>query len=684
MFIIRTIKWLLVIFILVMTAVSLYLSFADLNWLKPRIEAAVADATGRQLKLNGDFALSIVPSPSITLEDVSFTNANWGSGPVMARIGYFSAEVSLWSLLSGPVRVHSLRLNDVDILLEKNREEQGNWELGERDSGAQEPVAEPGSESSGSDGLPVFFEFAEIRNIKLTYKTPDAEPTIAALASLDIKSDDATYMNISASGDVADQALKLVARLGPEQALVHGHGIEVNLEPTYGDYSIVANGTLDVLADALMLHGWTMKYLDTETQLDGRVARSPDSSTSFTLKTAGPSLVSLEPTLPAIAFKAVLKAEITPEQIVLDGIDTSFGESDLSGRIQVHLGEKMAVKGELTSKLLDLTPFVGDEEHTGTQGDENTATEKADTKEKKSRYVFVEEPLQLEVLNSVDVDLQTTINKLVTADGHLRDIVSRVELKDGDLHFTNRFSGEGPGRSVSDIKFTTSGGKAARLDMQVKVRDFHIGVLSGKDVERANIPPVDITVDLQASGKSPHALAASSNGRVLVTFGKGKVESGIAGQISGDIIAQLFSALNPFAKEDKYNSLDCMVMGLEMKNGMTDITGMLFQTAKIKAMGEGSIDLNTETLDIKFETQPRKGVGVSADMFVTPFIKLGGTLASPHVGVNKQGVLIKGGAAIATLGLSLLAEGAADRAAGAMDRCTNLLDEIGGHPPMDK
>lgn len=683
MFIIRTIKWLLISLVFLIVGAVLYLSFADLNWLKPRIEIAVADVTGRKLKLNGNFDINIVPSPSISLADASFANADWGSDPMMARVGSLSAEVGLWSLLSGPIRVHYLRLKDVDILLEKNGEEQGNWELGKSDSEEQESAAEPDSGSLGSDGLPVFVEFAQIRNIKVTYKEPGAEPTSAALASLDIKSDDATYMDISASGEVTDQPLKLVARLGPERALEQGHGIEVNLEPTYGDYSIKANGTLGVLADALLLHSWEVQYKDTETQLDGRVALSPDGNTHFTINSAGPSLASLELTLPEIAFTAALVAKIVPEQIVLDAIDTSFGKSDLSGSLQVGLGEKMDVKGELTSKLLDLTPFTSDEEGVGTEEGASKAVEEVAGKQKKNRYVFVEEPLELEVLNSMDVDLQATINKLRSRDGHLRDVVTRVVLKDGDLHLTNRFSGEGEGRSVNDIKFTTSGGETAQLDMLVKVRDFRVNLLSGEDAGRDTLPPLDITADLQATGKSPRALAASSNGRVLVTLGKGKVESGVAGRISGDIIGQLFSALNPFSKEDKYNVLECMVLGLELNSGKADITGMLFETEKIKAMGEGGIDLNDETLAIEFETQPRSGFGISADMFVTPFIKLSGTLASPALGVNKQGVLLKGTAAVATLGLSLLAEGAAGRAAGTKDRCEAMLDEIGGHPSID-
>jgi uncharacterized protein involved in outer membrane biogenesis len=85
MFIVRAFKWIVYIFLLVSTVAVLYLSFADLNWLKPHIESAVAEATGRELKLIGNFDLNIVPSPSISLEDVSFSNADWGSEPRTKR-----------------------------------------------------------------------------------------------------------------------------------------------------------------------------------------------------------------------------------------------------------------------------------------------------------------------------------------------------------------------------------------------------------------------------------------------------------------------------------------------------------------------------------------------------------------------------------------------------------------------
>ena len=176
--------------------------------------------------------------------------------------------------------------------------------------------------------------------------------------------------------------------------------------------------------------------------------------------------------------------------------------------------------------------------------------------------------------------------------------------------------------------------------------------------------------------------AASSSGRLLVTQGPGRVENNALGKLSGDLVAQIFSALNPFAKDEKYSNWECSVFALQIDKGDAAIGGMLAQGEKVKIVGGGAIDLKSEKLNIEFNTKPRKGVGVSADMFVTPFVELTGTLSEPRVGLNKKGALLSGGAAVLTGGLSLLVQGGLDRITGGVDSCQKLLEEVGGHPPL--
>ncbi len=677
--VLRVLKTLVIIVVLVLIAAVLYLSYGDLNWMKPRIEAAAVDATGRTLSLNGKFDLDIVPSPSVTVEDASFSNADWGSEPNMAEIGKFHVEVGFWSLLSGPVRVHQLHLEDVSVLLEKSSDGQANWQLS-----APEPApAQEESAAPGSDGLPVLIEALSMRNIQVVVKEPGAEPSSFVLSALDMNLDEATYLNIQGTGEFAEEPLALAGRIGPEEAMAEGPGIEFTLEPTYGDYPVKLDGTVDVLADVLALDNLNIQHRDASAQVDIVLARTPDASGEFIIAAGGPSLASLQPGLPDIDFEAQMTVDKSADVWKLSGIKASFGESDLSGDLQLTLGEKPVIDGTLSSDLLNLTPFAAPAADPEAESGAEPGKTESEGEQKPSKYVFREEPLQLDGLHSADIDLKTTVGELVYKKIVVKDIVTSVELAGGKLQLNNTMSGTQEGRAVSSVKLDAHKEGAAELAVDIKARDMRLNVLSGDEATIDIIPPIGITVDVKTAGTSPRTMAAASAGRILVTQDNGEIQTGLAGVIAGDVVAQLFKALNPFAEEDPYTELDCTVLGINLGDGQADITGMLLQTEKVKAMGEGAIDLNTEKLNLSFETQPRKGVGVSPDMFVTPFVKLGGTMASPAVSLNKKGVLLKGGAAFFTGGLSLLAEGAADRSAGNVDRCAEVLKLTGGHPPID-
>lgn len=90
-----------------------------------------------------------MPPVSVLAERVRVGNAAWGSKPQMLEIGRLSAQIGLWSLNSGPVDVRSFELSNVSVLLEKNSEGRGNWELG----GAR-PSDESTSPDSGATEVP--------------------------------------------------------------------------------------------------------------------------------------------------------------------------------------------------------------------------------------------------------------------------------------------------------------------------------------------------------------------------------------------------------------------------------------------------------------------------------------------------------------------------------------------------
>ena len=82
-------------------------------------------------------------------------------------------------------------------------------------------------------------------------------------------------------------------------------------------------------------------------------------------------------------------------------------------------------------------------------------------------------------------------------------------------------------------------------------------------------------------------------------------------------------------------------------------------------------------MDLVFNTKSRKGIGISAGKAFTPYFKIGGTMANPRLVIDPKGVAISGGAAVATAGLSILAEGLWDRwIATAKNPCEGLITTI--------
>mgnify|MGYP001353518277 FL=1 len=139
------------------------LSIQDVGRYKEFIARKVSEKTGRELVIAGDFDLSISFSPSIVADDVTFQNAAWGSEAEMLKLGHVEAEVELFPMLTGDIRVKRLILEDLDLLLETDANGLGNWEFGERKAGDED------EDYDGDGDLPVI-EDMRIENALLRFQ----------------------------------------------------------------------------------------------------------------------------------------------------------------------------------------------------------------------------------------------------------------------------------------------------------------------------------------------------------------------------------------------------------------------------------------------------------------------------------------------------------------------------------
>jgi AsmA protein len=101
----------------------------DPNSFKPRIVAAVRQATGRDLALNGTIGLTLSLRPTIEAHDVTFANPPGFSRPQMATLVRLDVQLALLPLLSKQIEIARLVLVHPDILLETDAQGRPNWQF---------------------------------------------------------------------------------------------------------------------------------------------------------------------------------------------------------------------------------------------------------------------------------------------------------------------------------------------------------------------------------------------------------------------------------------------------------------------------------------------------------------------------------------------------------------------------
>ncbi len=115
-----------IVLVAVIAAVYALLTL-DLNDYKQQIESEVTKATGRELELNGDVALSWSMVPTLEIDNARFSNAKWADNPDMASVGKLKIRLALWPLINQQVQVAKVELDQAVIYLQTDQDGQGNW-----------------------------------------------------------------------------------------------------------------------------------------------------------------------------------------------------------------------------------------------------------------------------------------------------------------------------------------------------------------------------------------------------------------------------------------------------------------------------------------------------------------------------------------------------------------------------
>lgn len=119
--------------------------------IRPRLVAAVQDATGRTLTV-GDIGLALSLRPTLELTDVALANMEGGSRPQMLTARRVEVQVAILPLLSRRVEIARVELDRPDLLLETAADGRANWKF--RPAEAAQPAA-PAAPAAPAGGAPL-------------------------------------------------------------------------------------------------------------------------------------------------------------------------------------------------------------------------------------------------------------------------------------------------------------------------------------------------------------------------------------------------------------------------------------------------------------------------------------------------------------------------------------------------
>ena len=108
----------------------------------------ISRRTGRDVQIGGKARFSLWPNLGVTVDTLKVANADWSANGPMFQAKSVTIGVDAVALVSREIRITALSANAPEILLERNKDGIGNWEMAlESPRNANEPAtrAEPGA-----------------------------------------------------------------------------------------------------------------------------------------------------------------------------------------------------------------------------------------------------------------------------------------------------------------------------------------------------------------------------------------------------------------------------------------------------------------------------------------------------------------------------------------------------------
>ena len=558
-------------------------SFIPSETYKEKIEVLAKEQTGRTLTIDGDVALTILPSLGVSAQKVRFANAEWGSTPDMMSMEELNVSLKILPLLFGRVELDSFTLVRPQIHLEVNRKGKANWEFTPQTqaAAADTNAGTDTAEKSGSSNVnPIQdIRLGDIRITGGTVSYKDAQSGASyeiteinvgiSLPSLD------DPLNVDGSAVWNGDKLTIAMMVEEPRVLLEGGETAITAEASSPKVSKDFVGSI-IMGDTPAFNGKLVLKVPSVRAL-AAWAGSPMAGTD------GFGALDLKGTVAGNSNEF----SFTDATIKFDGMTMEgFISANIAGKVPY-------IKGALTVDKLDANVYMGSDAASGSKGASNSNASKA------KAAGWSSDPIDMTGLRAINADLDLSAGAILIQKIKIGESKLKLKLRNGVLTATLAklalYDGTGKGSLTLDGSRSTPKIKA---DFDLSGLQAHPLLTDAADFTRLEGTALfDFTVN--TSGKSQKAMVSALSGKGKFDFQNGAIRGINIAQLMRNVFSNPLSGWGAGGTQSTDFS--------ELNGSFTIARGILTNkdlkmlSPLIRIAGSGTVNMPKQTLNYRVE-----------------------------------------------------------------------------------
>ncbi|WP_237046185.1 AsmA family protein [Aquipseudomonas alcaligenes] len=635
----------------------------DPNDYKDEIQQLARDKANLELQLKGDIGWSLFPWLGLELTDATLASAETPDKP-FANLRLLGLSVRVLPLLRREVQMSDIRVDGLDLTLQRDDKGRGNWEgVGQPAKHEATPTAAPAqpqaqppvADEAAQPGQPLKLDIDSltISNSRVDYQDAKSGQQFSA---------EGIELSTGAIREGADIPVKLLAFLGSNQPVLRAktelQGLlrfdrtlkryqlqdlklagEASGEPLNGKTLTFASQGQLLLDQSAQVAEWTgiklsanqlralgelkLRDLDKTAQLEGNLSLAQFNLREF-LDGIGIVLPAMRDNTTLSRFEMSTRLAGTPTSINLNDLSLKLDDSTFSGNLALSDIAKQALRLQLRGDKLDLDRYLPPENKDANAG----AARQNEVKQAvaaagnsgttplpgaPTQQAWSSTPLlPLETLRKLDIEAaiglgQLTLSKLPIEDARLAltakgGLINLKELR-GDLH-----GGEFVARSQLDarpaIPLLTASKQIKRIPLEK--------LLEARGEKAPVRGLLDLNADVRTQGNSEKAWVDALNGNASFSLSDGVlVDANLEQQLCQGIATLNRKSLSgePRGKDTPFEELHG---NLKFTNGVASNPDLKARIPGLTVNGDGAVDLRVLGMDY------RVGIVIEGDKTAMP------------------------------------------------------------------